>query len=270
MSSKEIEILKLKDEKTTTHHDTVVLEEPLQISLSGSCIKTPTGTKNIAVTMRTPGDDENLAAGFLYGEGIIASSDQVLAIDSKANKIDLKLDTLEIPLSKLDRNFYTTSSCGVCGKSSIEAISFNREVPTVTERLTIKAELVYLLPSKARDGQKLFHKTGGIHAATLFDYQGNIVAQYEDVGRHNAMDKVVGSGFLQNLLPYDKHVLLLSGRASFELIQKAVMAGIQIVVAIGAPSSLAVELAEEYDVTLIGFLRDASFNIYTSDYRIIR
>lgn len=269
MASCEKDISKYKAGSRVQTSDVLVIEEPLQISVSGSFLKNNTGRKNIAVTMRTPGADEVLAAGFLYSEGLLSKASQIINTTTEENKINFDLASSEIDLSSLHRNFYTTSSCGVCGKASIEAISFTKEVPTTINRFQVDSQLIYTLPAKARASQELFHKTGGIHAATLFDTSGNIVTQYEDVGRHNAFDKVIGDAFLKNSMPLDNHVLLLSGRASFELLQKAIMAGIQLVVAIGAPSSLAVELAEEYDVTLVGFLKKESFNVYNGEHRIV-
>ncbi len=269
LSSKEKEILKIDGDKSSTQFDIIAIEEPLQITISGAFIKNKTGQQNIAVTMRTPGADQELAVGFLYGEGILTAKDQIRNVIFGENRLELELSHSSIDVASLQRNFYTTSSCGVCGKASIEAIAINKTIPTPTQKLQLDSDVIVSLPAKAAASQKLFHSTGGIHAASIFDLNGKILLQHEDVGRHNALDKVIGASCLENLLPLDAHILLLSGRASFELIQKAVMAGIQIVVAIGAPSSLAVELAEEYDVTLIGFLKEQSFNIYNGAHRII-
>lgn len=246
--------------------DVLAVEEPLEIRLQmGTALP-----KSISITMRTPGADVSLATGFLYTEGILSSPTQlkhVIQLDENIILLSLA-DDVDIDLARLERNFYTTSSCGVCGKSSIE--SLRTVCPVAAEdNLQIPHSLIYSLPSLLRQQQDIFEHTGGLHASALFDKNGNLLLLNEDVGRHNALDKLIGTAFSKNMLPLNDHILLLSGRASFELIQKAAMAGIRIVAAVGAPSSLAVQLAEETGMTLIGFLRNERFNIYTVAKRIV-
>ena len=250
--------------------DQLAVEEPLEIQLEygtqGSRIR-----KNISVTMRTPGNDEELAAGFLFTEGIIGSRREIESVKQAGNNtvvVSLPESNL-INLPKTERNFYTTSSCGVCGKTSIDAIKTVSIYNKVPDDISFKAELLYTLHDTLKNKQEIFDLTGGLHASALFDTNGNFMMLREDVGRHNALDKLIGTSLLNDQLPLNNSILLLSGRASFELIQKACMAGIKIVTAVGAPSSLAVELAEECGITLIGFLRNERFNIYTGDQRIV-
>lgn len=251
--------------------DQVAVEEPLEIQLAYS---TPNGRmkKNIAVTMRTPGNDEELAIGFLFTEGIIKSRDAVLNVksfSSDKNKVLVTLvENIKPSLNSAVRNFYTTSSCGVCGKASIEAIRVPPVYPNEKDSILIPADLLHSLPGLVRKQQRVFDDTGGIHASALFSDKGDLLLIREDVGRHNALDKIIGAAFLKGQLPLHQAILLLSGRAGFELVQKAMMAGIKIIVAVGAPSSLAVELAKECGITLIGFLRGEKFNIYTGWQRI--
>jgi FdhD protein len=249
--------------------DVLAVEEPLEIRL----IYGPAEKrihKNLSVTMRTPGNDKDLATGFLFTEGIISNISNVKAALSNENIISIVIDeTVELELGKLERNFYTTSSCGVCGKSSIDAVKTVCKILSDGGSLSYPAELIYTLPDLLRKQQDIFESTGGLHASALFDTEGKLLLLQEDVGRHNALDKLIGGALKQNMLPLDNHLLLLSGRASFELLQKAAMAGIKIVAAVGAPSSLAVQMAKESGITLIGFLRDNRFNIYTGEQRII-
>ena len=255
----------------TETDDKVAVEEPLEILLEYS---TSTGRmqKNIAVTMRTPGNDAELAAGFLFTEGIIKTAATILEIkhlSSDENRLLLNLQKNAIPvLANTARNFYSTSSCGVCGKASVDAIRTVSQFEDVKDNILINATVFYPLQDTLKKQQKVFEDTGGIHASALFDLAGKFIMMREDVGRHNALDKIVGAAFLKNELPLNKRILLLSGRASFELVQKAVMAGIKIIAAVGAPSSLAVEMAKESGVTLIGFLKDNRFNIYSGGKRI--
>jgi FdhD protein len=258
--------------------DVLAIEEPLEIRL-GFADRTH---KAVSITMRTPGEDAELAAGFLFTEGIIKSPEQIKQIRhcgkrSKATaspdaattntiRVDLR-DGIEIDLKKLERHFYTTSSCGVCGKSSIEALRTG--VKMIDSDLRIGEETIHTLPQKLREAQSVFEATGGLHASALFDAEGKLDIVREDVGRHNALDKVIGRKLLDDKLPLNESVLLVSGRASFELVQKALMAGIPILAAVGAPSSLAVELAAEYGMTLIGFVRDGRFNIYCGNERVL-
>jgi len=252
--------------------DELAVEEPLEIQLSYGNSVEPR-QKSISVTMRTPGCDRELAVGFLFTEGIIKNRSQVSDVQPVAfaeNKIVVTLVANESPrLQKSERNFYTTSSCGVCGKSSIEAIRTLSVYENGPDEMRVKADLFYGLQAALLGQQDVFESTGGLHASALFDLDGNFVMLREDVGRHNALDKVIGAAFLDDRLPLDKEILLLSGRASFELVQKAAMAGIKIVVSVGAPSSLAMQLAQESGITLIGFLRNERFNIYSGDQRVV-
>jgi FdhD protein len=261
--------------------DVLAVEAPLEIRLGF-----PDSThKAISITMRTPGEDGELAVGFLFTEGIVKSPDQIkqirhcglkigkaqgtldraAALNSNTIRVDLA-DGVELDLKKLERHFYTTSSCGVCGKSSIEALQSG--AVKIESELKINAEIIHRLPETLRTAQSTFDKTGGLHASALFGADGSLDIVREDVGRHNALDKVIGAKFLESQLPLSDNILLVSGRASFELVQKALMAGIPILAAVGAPSSLAVELAAEFGMTLIGFVRDSRFNIYSGSARV--
>lgn len=247
-------------------NDEVAIEAPLEIRVKK---ESDPMSRSIAVTMRTPGHDQELALGFLYTEGIIRERGTVIETQQREeNSVEIIVDSsTNIDLKNSDRNFYTTSSCGVCGKASIEAIHIPIPIQK-TEQLSVNEAIIKSLPEKSRSTQELFTLTGGIHASALFDLEGKLLAIQEDVGRHNALDKLIGEYFLANGLPLNQHILLLSGRASFELVQKAAMAGIQIIVAIGAPSSLAIDMAKEHQLTLIGFLKIDRFNIYSGHERI--
>jgi len=251
--------------------DQLATEEPLEIQIRYGALQ-HRQRKSIAVTMRTPGNDAELAVGFLFTEGIITHSSEVIDIQVSNDEsnhviIDIHPD-ISLNINQLNRHFYTTSSCGVCGKSSIEAIKTNITFDLVAAPLRLDIQPFHTLPDTLRQAQATFTQTGGIHAAGLFDIEGNLVLIREDVGRHNALDKVIGTAFQQQLLPLNQHIILVSGRASFELVQKSLMAGISIMAAVSAPSSLAVQLAEEYDMTLIGFLRNERFNVYSGVHRI--
>lgn len=270
LPTQEIQIHRFSNGHTEPVTDVVAVEEPLEIQLQYSS-STGQIKKSIAVTMRTPGDDEKLATGFLFTEGIINQINYIEKISSHAsdkNKILIVLkENIKPRLLQAERNFYTTSSCGVCGKASIEAVHVNipdREIKS----MQITEDLLYKLPLLLREQQEAFENTGGIHASALFDINGNLMLLKEDVGRHNALDKLIGHAFMRNLIPLDQHILLLSGRASFELIQKAAVAGLQVVAAIGAPSSLAVDMAIENNITLIGFLKPGKFNVYAGIERL--
>lgn len=242
--------------------DSVVIEEPLEIRIIYG-IPEKRADKSIAVTMRTPGCDAELATGFLFTEGIIRKSEDVLKIHQglDLNVINVELlPGLDPELKKMDRNFYTTSSCGVCGKSSIDAIRLN--CPPVQSDLRVQSNVLLSLPAKLRSAQEIFESTGGLHAAALVNQAGQVMVLREDVGRHNATDKVIGSFLQGGLISMKKNILMLSGRISFELVQKAAMAGIPVVAGVGAPSSLAIELAQEMNMTVIGFMRDGRFNHY--------
>ena len=251
--------------------DELVVEEPLEINVQYDNAETIV-QKCISVTMRTPGNDDELGVGFLFTEGIIQKRDEIAevsAIPFAGNKVLITLSKNKQPLlQNAERNFYTTSSCGVCGKSGIDAIRTTSFYKNEPDEICLKAGLFYGLDEVLRKQQAVFESTGGLHASALFDLDGNFMMLREDVGRHNALDKVIGAAFLNDQLPLSNAILLLSGRASFELVQKAVMAGIKIVAAVGAPSSLAVQLAEETGITLIGFLREQRFNIYSGAQRI--
>jgi FdhD protein len=266
--------------------DVLAVEEPLEIRLG-----LPGGShRAISITMRTPGDDAELAAGFLFTEGILKSPDQIRQIrhcgtskttgdtngaskrdrDRKQNTIRVDLqDEIDVDLKRLERNFYTTSSCGVCGKSSIEALHTGARKLADLDNPIIDSDLIHRLPERLRASQDVFDQTGGLHASALFTTDGELDITREDVGRHNALDKVIGAKFIARDLPLSDKILLVSGRLSFELVQKALMAGIPIVIAVGAPSSLAVELADEFGMTLVGFVRDGSFNVYSCPERIV-
>jgi FdhD protein len=253
-SAAQVDVLRLP--RGRTDQDAVAVEEPLEIRVNG----TP-----VAVTMRTPGDDEELALGFLVSEGI-APTRAALPADLAANTIEVDADGFNP--ARLERHFYTSSSCGVCGKGALEAVAV--EAPRVEADLHVGAALVSELPDRLRAEQRAFAETGGLHATGLFDATGELLCLREDVGRHNAMDKVVGWAFTENRLPLADNVLCVSGRLSFELVQKVAVAGCPIVVAVGAPSSLAVELANDRGVTLCGFVRDGRVNVYTHAWRIDR
>ncbi len=265
------QIIKVTEGTSSTTDDMVVTEEPLEIRLRYKASKGYT-TKSISVTMRTPGQDALLSTGFLFTEGIIQNINEVASIEELDNKnvvIVTLHDNITPDISKLERNFYTTSSCGVCGKSSIEAVQVACNILDTKDDITIPASLLYTLPDILRNRQAVFEHTGGIHACALFDLSGNLLLTNEDAGRHNALDKLIGRALHDGLIPLNQHMLLLSGRSSFELIQKSAMAGIKVVAAVGAPSSLAVQMADEWGMTLIGFLRDKRFNIYTGGQRVV-
>ncbi|MGA8728845.1 MAG: formate dehydrogenase accessory sulfurtransferase FdhD [Terracidiphilus sp.] len=269
--------------------DHLAIEEPLEVQLTYGPLKSR-ATRSISVTMRTPGDDFDLAAGFLMTEGVIRDADDIeqikyvgdslnegerspqvmdgFKLGSKHNvvQVDLATDVI-VNLGSLERNFYTTSSCGICGKASLVAL--RTVCPSrMPNNFRVDAQLLFELPNRLRASQGLFNRTGGLHGAGLFDSAGNLLALREDVGRHNAVDKLIGSEFLADRTPLRDCLLLLSGRASFELLQKALMGGIPMVAAVGAPSSLAVRVAKEFDITLVGFLREGHFNIYHGSERI--
>jgi len=276
-----------------SHHaeDTLAVEEPLEIQLAYGP-HSARSVKSISVTMRTPDHDFDLAAGFLMTEGVVRDSndiDQIVyapgSIGETAHTLETTNSTLPyqparnvvrvelvpdviISLANLERNFYTTSSCGICGKASLLALQTVCP-PRRKNIFQIEAEVLYTLSNRLREAQSLFNQTGGIHGAALFDASGNLLAAREDVGRHNAVDKLLGAEFLADRTPLSNALLLLSGRASFELLQKALMGGISMVTAVGAPSSLAVQVAKDFDITLVGFLRDRHFNIYNGREHIL-
>lgn len=250
--------------------ETLAAEEPLEIRVDGAAI---------AVTMRTPGDDFDLVAGFGLSEGILARPSDLAGLRYCAgattegvntyNVVDVVLsDDAPRPAPSVSRNFYTTSSCGVCGKASIDAVRVNSSFDLTSDDVVVAPGLLAALPERLRAAQKVFASTGGLHAAGLFDSAGELLALREDVGRHNAVDKVIGWAVREDRLPLTGTVLMVSGRASFELVQKAYMAGIPVLAAVSAPSTLAVEFADSVGMTLIGFLRGASMNVYTCTSRV--
>jgi FdhD protein len=253
--------------------DTLAAEEPLEIRVGPAREK----RAPLAVTMRTPGDDVDLAIGFLLTEGIIRSADDVLTAQLCAgadtpntfNVVDVVLSD-EVPPPETDpsRHFYTTSSCGVCGKASIDSVRVRSRYDIASDQLMLPAATIAMLPERLRAAQRTFDATGGLHAAGLFDADGQPVCVREDVGRHNAVDKVIGWATRGGQVPLAAHVLLVSGRASFELTQKAALAGVPLLAAVSAPSTLAVDLAAEAGMTLVGFLRGQTMNVYTGAHRI--
>ena len=236
--------------------DVLAVEEPLEIRVNGSAV---------AVTMRTPGHDIELALGFLTTEGITSPDARMTATTCADNVVDVHIDAL---VRGVSRNFYMTSACGTCGKASIDAVRTTSTYDVSVDATNVERSTLVSLPAKLRDAQRVFDRTGGLHAAGLFTSAGELLCLREDVGRHNAVDKVIGWAVSQKLLPLTGKVLQVSGRASFELVQKAVMAGIPVLAAVSAPSSLAVQLADETGLTLVGFLRGDSFNVYTRRNRI--
>ncbi|WP_240432980.1 formate dehydrogenase accessory sulfurtransferase FdhD [Taibaiella koreensis] len=262
-------IIRVSRHGSAAAEDMLAVEEPLEIQL---LYHTPQPVlRKVSVTMRTPGRDAELATGFLFTEGILQHATQIASVIlPELNTVQVTLAPGVLPnLQQAERNFYTTSSCGVCGKSSIEAIRTVAVYPAQPDNLRIPATLLYTLPEQLRAQQDVFESTGGLHASALFDLEGRLLELREDVGRHNALDKIIGAAFMRQHLPLEQAILLLSGRASFELVQKAAMAGIRIIAAVGAPSSLAVSLAAEQGITLVGFLRAERFNIYSGDQRIV-
>jgi FdhD protein len=269
-SVRHVSIDAMRDDHLTAREDVVVIEEPLEIRLARAG-EFGTGTA-ISITMRTPGQDIDLAVGFLHGEGIVRSRDDIADVrpcGPTGNIVKVELAPgAELDPTRMQRNFYTTSSCGVCGNASLDAVERMMASPRVDATLTVKPALLESLSDRARGGQDVFRETGGLHAACLFDADGNLTDIREDVGRHNALDKLVGKRLLAGELPLSQNVLFLSGRASFELLQKAAAAGIPVVAAVGAPSSLAIDLAERTGILLVGFLRGRSFNVYAHRERL--
>lgn len=263
------QIIKINGSTIEAVDDFLAVEDPLEISLSILTASPKVIHKNISITMRTPGNDKELAVGFLFTEGIISSQQQVDRVHSNPNTVHVFLNTSEnINLSTLDRHFYTSSSCGVCGKASLDAIKTVCRLPSTLGDFQIDPHAIKTFPTLLKHKQAIFKNTGGLHAAAIFNTKGDFIDLKEDVGRHNALDKLIGHFFLKDQLPLEQHLLLLSGRASFELIQKAAMAGIHFIMAVGAPSSLAVEMAKEHNITLIGFLNEVRYNIYSGPERI--
>ncbi|MEM7016912.1 MAG: formate dehydrogenase accessory sulfurtransferase FdhD [Pseudomonadota bacterium] len=258
-----------------SRRDALAMEEPLEITLN-LVEKDQRVMRSISITMRTPGQDFELAAGFLYTEGIIHDTNDIRgieycgpAIDGLHNIVKVILhDEIDVDLQRLQRHFYTTSSCGICGKSSLDAVEVMGIEALNINAPKVSAALLANLPGILRKQQAVFDETGGLHAAALFSAEGELLDIREDVGRHNALDKLIGAQFLKGNLPGTDKLLLLSGRISFELVQKALVAGIPIIAAVSAPSSLALKLAQRFDMTLIGFLRGTRFNVYHGKQRI--
>lgn len=264
-------ILRIRDGVRSERVDTLVAEEPLEIRLDGD---------PLSVTMRTPGNDFDLAAGFLVGEGVVGREHDLTAIrycagatkdgSNTYNVLDVSLAPgVPRPDTSLERNFYTSSSCGLCGKASLDAVRVQARWTVAEDGLGIDVDTLSVLPDRLREAQRVFDRTGGLHAAGLFTPRGELLALREDVGRHNAVDKLVGWALRAGRLPLRETVLMVSGRASFELVQKAWMAGIPMMAAVSAPSSLAVDLAEEAGITLVGFLRGTSMNVYAGRHRVL-
>jgi len=289
-SVRSAEIFRVKRDEIAQVQDAVAVEEPLEIQLVYGVVDNRK-VKSISITMRTPGNDDELAAGFLMTEGVVRDATHITSIGPPSaaktappKKTDIARATLptglrsqvirvelspevEVSMSTLQRNFYITSSCGVCGKASLLALRTLCPLPQ-HDNFMIRSDILSTLPQQLQPVQAAFKETGGLHAASLFTSDGELHSVREDVGRHNAVDKLLGEAFLQDAVPLRNHLLLLSGRASFELLQKAVMGGIPMVAAIGAPSSLAIEVAREFSITLVGFLRPDSFNIYSAPERV--
>jgi FdhD protein len=272
-SKTKVRVRSVEEGRARIRPDSLATEEPMEIRLvSGEAKQT------VAVTMRTPGADFELAAGFLYGEGIVSSPEDILKIsycidpdidaEQQYNIVNVELrGGRDYDLRPLERHFYTTSACGVCGKASLEQLEL-RGCPVIPPGPELTPQKIYALPDKLREAQGLFDATGGLHAAALFDREGELVALREDVGRHNATDKLVGWALLDARLPLSDCVVMVSGRSSFEILQKCLTAGVPIVCAISAPSSLAVDVARQFGMTLIGFLRGNRFNVYSGHERI--
>ncbi|GAB3714189.1 formate dehydrogenase accessory sulfurtransferase FdhD [Spirosoma flavus] len=276
-----VTIQKITHESLIETPDLLAIEEPLEIRL-GFGPNDNRQQRSVSVTMRTPGEetgrnDEELALGFLFTEGIIYSPTDIISCrhcvqdaQKAGNVIRVELHPdVDIDWSRLTRNTFTSSSCGLCGKATIEAVTSLTTGP-VTSDFAIAHEILYALPERVRIQQSTFAYTGGIHAAALFNTTGNVVLVREDIGRHNALDKLIGAAFWQNELPLSQCGVFLSGRIGVELVQKSWMAGIPLLAAVGAPSSLAVQMAKEAGITLLGFLRDQRFNVYSGDYRVIK
>jgi len=272
-----IDVSKVQGAEQSLHTDSVAVEEPLEIQLCAPSAD-DSAAKSISITMRTPGNDEELSLGFLFTEAIITGANQVASVrhcgeedpdTGFRNVIRIELaPRVQVDLTRLERHFYTTSSCGVCGKASLTALRVAGQKPMTNVTTTFDRGDLVALPEKLRLRQEVFARTGGLHAAAAFGPDGEITLVREDIGRHNAVDKVIGALLLSDRLPAHELGLLVSGRASFELMQKALVAGFPLLAAVGAPSSLAVSLAKEFDMTLVGFLRRGNFNIYSRAERL--
>jgi len=272
-SKQRVEVWTVDGGQARRRADQVVTEEPMELRLLAGRAK-----RTVAITMRTPGNDFELTAGFLFGEGVVGSRDQISQIsycvdpdvdaEQQYNIVQVTLRGGVLPdLAPLERHFYTTSACGICGRASLDALHTRGYTP-LPAGLQVTPELLAGLPEKLRAAQGVFEATGGLHAAALFDARGATIGLREDVGRHNALDKLIGWAFLEGRLPLRDHIVMVSGRASYELAQKSLVAGVPIFCAVSAPSSLAVDLAREFGMTLVGFLRGARFNVYAGAERV--
>lgn len=265
-----VQVCRISPTGSAVQPDLLAVEEPLEVRLGhdggGRRAHVP-----VSITMRTPGHDDELAVGFLYTEGIVVAREQVVAVRACGAGNVLRVDLaagVSVDLARLERHFYTSSSCGVCGKASLEAVQVCARHRLAEGLPVVDGEVIYHLPEVLRGAQTVFDCTGGLHAAALFNTKGELLCLREDVGRHNALDKLIGAQFLAGRTPLSDSVLLVSGRASFELVQKALVAGIPILAAVGAPSSLAVNLARKHGLTVIGFVRPDRFNLYNGTERI--
>jgi FdhD protein len=268
-STQSVPITRFTSGTGEVQQDILTIEEPLGISIRYGM---ELHAKDLSVTMRTPGQDEELALGFLLSEGIVSCYEEVVGtVSDSPNQIAVILHE-DVPFDprRFERHVYTTSSCGICGKASIDAVRVANTRANAPQTWPVSASLLYRLPHLLRRSQANFEATGGLHASALFRTDGSLVMVREDVGRHNALDKLIGAAMQQELLPLREYILLLSGRASFELIQKASLAGMSFVASVGAPSHLAVELARESGMALVGFLRDQRFNVYVGQERILQ
>jgi len=270
-SKTKVQIWVVDNHDFVTHSDQLATEEPLEVRLTFP-------KQTIAVTMRTPGADFDLTAGFLYSEGVIKNREDIVNIsycvdpkidgEQHQNIVNITLKSeLNPNFTTLERHFFTTSACGVCGKTSIESLQI-KGFSAIPLGLKVSTKIIYSLPEKLSTAQGVFKSTGGLHAAGLFNGQGKLLKLREDVGRHNALDKLIGSEFLAGQLPLNNHIVMVSGRSSFEILQKCITVGVPIVCAVSAPSSLAVEIAKEFNITLVGFLRGRKFNVYSGVERI--
>ncbi|HZY98079.1 MAG TPA: formate dehydrogenase accessory sulfurtransferase FdhD [Candidatus Baltobacteraceae bacterium] len=268
-----MEVFALDGASTKRKHDAVVTEEPLEIRLVARGV-----TRTLAITMRTPGNDFELAAGFVYNEGVVHARSEIAGInycldpavdlDQRYNIVNVELSAATLPdLDRLERHFTTSSACGVCGRAQLDSLR-DLGVEPLDDGVRIDAATLYALPDRMREAQRVFESTGGLHAAALFDASGVVKTVREDVGRHNAVDKLVGWGLLDGRLPLSGSILMVSGRAGYEILQKSAVARIPIVCSVSAPSSLAVDLAREFNVTLVGFLRGERANVYAGSERI--
>jgi len=270
-------VWKVTEDRTREETDQLASEEPMEIRVESGA-KSHRETTSLSVTMRTPGNDFELAAGFLLTEGIVARKKDLVRIeyctdagvDQEYNIVSAILrPDVDFRADRLSRHFYMTSSCGVCGKTALEAVRVAVRHAFPEDRPHPDAKTISAIPERLRAGQEWFSETGGLHAAGLFDDTGQVSSVREDVGRHNAVDKVVGEAFLNDRIPLSDAILAVSGRSSFEILQKAAVAGIPFVIAVGAPSSLAVAIAEKFGMTLIGFARRGRFNVYAGDRRVV-